>query len=466
MKKISFKQRVLVVAASFFLIIGLSLIGLWGYIVYRVDDKIYPHTFIDGVDLGMKTKSEALEIIKKKNDFYQNATIEVIYKTDKIATFSGEQLKIARNADEKIKQAYEIGRSVDFSSRIAQQINSLLHFKDFKFSTSLKFDQQFIDDFLNLSADTYNIPSRNALFNFQNGKVITFKSHQDGLAIEQDKFKKDAASAIQVINKDNTKIEVMLSDKVVNPEITLSEANNLGIEELIGTGTSNYSHSIASRIHNVLLAASKFNGIIVQKGEEFSFNKIIGDISLNTGYQSAYVIQNGRTVLGDGGGVCQVSTTIFRAALNTGLPITARSAHAYRVSYYENGSEPGFDATIFSPSVDLKFRNDTSGPILIQTEIDQANKILTFNFYGKKDGRIVEISSSKIWDVVPPPEPLYEDDPSLPSGQVKQIDYAAWGSKANFTYKVTSADGKILEDRNFYSAYRPWRAIFLRGTGA
>ncbi len=132
------------------------------------------------------------------------------------------------------------------------------------------------------------------------------------------------------------------------------------------------------------MAASKFNGAIIEKGKEFSFNTVLGDVSTITGYVPGYVILNGKTVLGDGGGVCQVSTTMFRAALNTGLPITERHNHAYRVIYYENDQPPGMDATIYIPGVDLKVKNDTPAAILIQTEIDPDNLLLHFRLYGKK----------------------------------------------------------------------------------
>lgn len=273
-----------------------------------------------------------------------------------------------------------------------------------------------------------------------------------------DNFKKQVES----ITDKKTHLVVKVTDRIIEPEITLAKANKHGIEELIAEGKSDYSHSIPSRIHNVILAASKFNGVLVPKGEEFSFNSVIGDISSSTGYQPAYVIQNGRTVLGDGGGVCQVSTTAFRAALNAGLPITERSAHAYRVSYYENDSQPGFDATIYVPTVDFKFKNDTPASILIMTEVDEENMILTFKFYGKKDDRQVELSPVTIWDVAPAPEPLYEDDPTLAKDQVRQVDYAASGAKAKFTYKVIK--GEEVHEETFTSIYRPWRAVFLRGT--
>ena len=123
--------------------------------------------------------------------------------------------------------------------------------------------------------------------------------------------------------------------------------NDLGVKELVGSGYSTYSGSIENRVFNVSHGASKINGVLIPPGETFSFNKTVGDITAATGFKQAYVIKSGRTVLDDGGGICQVSTTLFRAALNAGLPIVNRTAHAYRVGYYEQGFPPGIDATIY-----------------------------------------------------------------------------------------------------------------------
>ena len=189
----------------------------------------------------------------------------------------------------------------------------------------------------------------------------------------------------------------------------------------------------------------------------------MGEISSATGYKPSYIIKNGRTVLGDGGGVCQVSTTLFRAILNAGLPIVERKAHSYRVSYYEQDAKPGFDATVFDPYVDLKFKNDTPTALLIQGVVDRKEKKVYFFIYGKKDNRKVYISTPKVYDVVPPPEPLYIEDPTLKKGVVKQIDFSAWGAKSVFTYRVEK-NGEVIFEKVFKSVYRPWRAVYLVGT--
>ena len=158
-----------------------------------------------------------------------------------------------------------------------------------------------------------------------------------------------------------------------------------------------------------------------------------------------------------------MSTTLFRAALASGLEITERHAHAYRVSYYEQGSPAGIDATVFSPTADFKFKNNTDNWVLIQSTIDTAAKKMQFDLYGTKDNRQINQTTPKIYDQVAPPADLYQDDPTLPAGQIKQIDWKAWGAKVIFDYLVEK-DGQVLQKKTFYSNYRPWQAVFLRGT--
>lgn len=449
-----------ILIGAIFIIVG----GL--YVVAQYQDqsgKIYKHTYIDKIDMGGKTPAEATSILNTKYSYLHNTTIQVLYKENVVASFSAEQLKLERDVKEVVDHAYIIGRTPHFPSRVLQQINSLVGIRDYTFYTSVRYDKKLVTDLSEELKETYEKAPKDALFTFENGKVTSFKAHENGLKLKTDEFLVDFHNIVESADGKKPLLSLRIGDAILEPEITLAKANNQGIEELIGEGKSDYSHSIPSRIYNVKLAASKFHGVLIPKGEEFSFNKYIGDISAASGYQPAYIIKNGRTVLGDGGGVCQVSTTIFRAALNTGLPIIERNAHAYRVSYYENDSKPGFDATIFTPSVDFRFKNDTQSAILIQTEVEEDTNILRFKFYGKKDARKIEISDATVWDVVPPPEAKYEDDPNLPVGVVKQVDYPAWGSKSKFSYKVSYPDGQMFE-KEFYSSYRPWQAVFLRGT--
>ena len=223
--------------------------------------------------------------------------------------------------------------------------------------------------------------------------------------------------------------QVALPVAIVKPKVLISDINNLGINELIGQGVSRFAGSIPNRIYNVTLTASKINGVLIPPGEIFSFNRTVGDITAATGFKQAYVIKEGRTVLDDGGGVCQDSTTVFRAALNAGLPITQRTAHAYRVGYYEQGFPPGLDATVYYPSVDLQFKNDTGRHILLQAYT--SGLTLYVNLYGTSDGRISKLTTPVIKSQTPPPPELRQDDPTLPKGTVKQVDWSAWGANVS-----------------------------------
>ncbi len=314
-----------------------------------------------------------------------------------------------------------------------------------------------------LAAGINRLP-QNAHFRYVNGRVEEFAPAKNGIVVKQGELVTLLLGYLAELEKDEKReITIEIPIFMTAPAIKTDQVNTLGIKELIGKGESNFSGSIPNRIFNIKKAAGYMNGILVAPGETFSFNKYVGDISAAGGYKQAYVIKEGRTILGDGGGVCQVSTTLFRAILAAGVPVEERTAHAYRVHYYEEDSQPGFDATIFTPDVDLKFKNDTPAYILIQTTVVEAQNKLIFELYGTSDGRKVEVSRSRVWDVTPPPPALYQDDPTLAKGVVKQVDFPAWGAKAAFDWKVTRG-AEVLQQRTFYSNYRPWQAVYLKGT--
>jgi vancomycin resistance protein YoaR len=316
---------------------------------------------------------------------------------------------------------------------------------------------------LEISTKIEKLPE-NALFKFENGKVTAFKLSENGQTLDFDSLDKKISDVSLNIFSSNAKTLIIpIPIKIIAPEITTEKVNKYGIKDLIGEGHSLFYHSTESRIYNINLASSRVNGILVAPGQIFSFDQALGDVSSFTGYQQAYIIQNGKTVLGDGGGVCQVSTTFFRALLNAGLPIIERHPHTYRVGYYEEDSPPGIDATVYVPTVDLKFKNDTGNYILIQSQIDLNSLSLSYYLYGVKDGRTVSMTTPVITNQKPAPPDLFQDDPTLPIGTIKQIDFAAAGADVYFT-RTVKKDGKIIISDKFVSNYQPWQAVYLRGT--
>ncbi len=428
----------------------------------KLENRIYPGVIIDNISFGNKTKQEIVDYFDKKNERLKTVSFTIIYDRTPIATLSAQNLHVHFDSKGIADRAFIIGRTPNLLSRLYQKIVTIFGLQQFSFPASVEYDNARLSEFVSDQEEKYNMPAKNALFSFVHGRVVSFRIEEKGRQIDSDNFLSDFSTKITTLAQKPTNQIIQLTSHVILPEITLAKVNDFGIEELIAIGKSDYNHSIPGRIHNVILAASKFNGVLIPKDAVLSFNDTVGDISQTTGYEQAYIIKSGKTVLGDGGGVCQVSTTLFRAALNAGLPIVERTAHAYRVGYYENDSKPGFDATVFAPSVDLKIKNDTHAYILIQTEVDKENNLLYFKLYGKKDDRKVEISPVVVSDLQEPPPPLYQDDATLKKGITKQIDFAAWGSKAYFNYKVTKSN-TVSFAKTFYSNYRPWQAIFLVG---
>jgi vancomycin resistance protein YoaR len=255
---------------------------------------------------------------------------------------------------------------------------------------------------------------------------------------------------------------IELPVSITRPAVDSRDASNFGITGLISSGRSNFRGSAANRIQNIRTAQASFDGVVIPPGGTFSFIKYLSEIVEANGYEDAYVIFGDRTVLGPGGGVCQVSTTMYRAAFFAGLPITERWTHAYRVGYYE--PPKGMDAAVFVPSADLKFVNDTPNYILIESEFDAQNTTLMFNMYGTlPNGREVKMTEPEVTNIVPHPPTRYIDDPTLPRGTTNQVDFAVDGEDVTL-YREIYENGELIARQKFTSRYAPWQAVYLRGT--
>jgi vancomycin resistance protein YoaR len=217
------------------------------------------------------------------------------------------------------------------------------------------------------------------------------------------------------------------------------------------------------------VAASRFHGLLIAPGESFSMAQVLGDVSLDTGFSEALIIFGDRTIKGVGGGVCQVSTTLFRTAFFGGFEINERYSHAYRVYYYElaangtvNTNLAGLDATVYVPLVDFKFTNDTDYWMLMETYIN--GQSLTWKFYSTSDGRSVTWETTGLKNKVDPPDPLYEENADLDKGEIKQVDWAVEGAVVTVV-RTVNRDGDVYLQDVFTTNYRPWRAVYQYGPG-
>jgi vancomycin resistance protein YoaR len=263
---------------------------------------------------------------------------------------------------------------------------------------------------------------KNAKFGMaEDGSIITVEKSENGIAIDEPTIVAAIEESIRA-GSGTTFIPVQTR----KPEISSDSLESLGIRELVAEGKTNFAGSPKNRIHNIRRALEQFEGLIIRPEEEFSFVKYLGEVDGAHGYLPELVIKYNKTEPEFGGGICQVSSTIFRAAINAGLKITARKNHAYPVRYYK---PYGMDATIYIPNPDLRFTNNTRNAILVLSSIE--NSTLTFRFYGTKDGRQVEIDGPHILE-------------SNPDGSMK----------TTFSQKVVDASGNTVIDDAFPSSYK------------
>lgn len=238
------------------------------------------------------------------------------------------------------------------------------------------------------------------------------------------------------------------------------------IKEIIGTGYSSFVGSPSNRRHNIKVGADSVHGLLIKPGEEFSLIKNLGAIDETSDYLPELVIKGNETIPEYGGGLCQIGTTIFRAALNSGLPITARRNHSYRVSYYEPA---GTDATVYDPWPDIRFVNDMGNYILIQSRIENTND-LYFDFWGVKDGREATSTQPVIYNITKPEPTKIVETTELEPGEKKCTEHSHNGADAYFDYIVTYPNGAtttpLTKEVRFQSHYVPWQEVCLIGVEA
>lgn len=301
-------------------------------------------------------------------------------------------------------------------------------------------------------------PPKRARFEFDEatGKLRPIVHSHWGIAL-------DVEAAVHLIEArvESRERVVHLPVLPIKPRVATEDADKLGIEELISQEVTSFKGSSEERAHNIRLAASKFHGLVIPPSEVFSFNENLGEVSAEAGYEESPIIWGSRLRREPGGGICQVATTCFRAAFWGGYPIVERHPHAFRILRYE--PPMGFDATVYPSSVDLKFLNDTPYHLLIETEMDMATGKLVFRFYSTDIGRTVEMEEPVVENKVPHGPAIYEEDPTLPKGTVKQVEYARDGMDVTL-YRIIKMDGETKREK-FFVRYEPWRAVYRVGTG-
>lgn len=315
-------------------------------------------------------------------------------------------------------------------------------------------------------APEVNVEPQDARFLIgENGQVQEFMGSRSGIEVDIEQTSQALSAVIRGRSENVSAVTstVFLSIKTVEPQIKTGDANNLGITDVLGVGISNFKGSPANRIHNIKASVKKLNGILIKPGEEFSAIRYTQPYTLQAGYLPEKVIKGDKITPEIGGGLCQIGTTLFRMAMNSGMEITERRNHSLVVSYYndpQNGL-PGTDATIYEPAPDFRFKNDTAGHILIQTAVNVEKGELRFTLWGISDGRKGYYTKPVVSRWIPAGTPRMIETTSLKPG-VKECQNAFRGADASFTYVRELSDG-TSQKRVFESHYRPLPQICLVG---
>lgn len=297
-------------------------------------------------------------------------------------------------------------------------------------------------------------------FDDASGQLVVLSSSRTGRKLDVDASLKAIQDGV-LRGEHSIPLVVNETQPAVNDSAT---AQQLGITGLLPNGvyTSYFYGSHPERVQNITTAAARFDGVLVAPGETFSMGQTMGDVSLDNGFTEALIIYGGHTIKGVGGGVCQVSTTLFRAVFFAGFPIVERVPHAYRVSYYEETSGgldsnlAGLDATVYFPLVDFKFTNDSPNWILMETEIGSGS--LTWRLYSTYDGRTVNSNTTGPQNIIPAPKPSFVENSDLNPGQITQTDYSANGADVDVTRTVMKGGAVYFKDE-VKTHYEAWQAV-------
>ncbi len=256
-----------------------------------------------------------------------------------------------------------------------------------------------------------------------------------------DFFIEPRQSKVTAPQKDETKL---VESELVTPEPVLND--------LLGKAELSYAGGTEGRNKNIEIGVARLSGTVLEPGEEFSFKKFLGPVTSDEGYSEERVFLNGEVQRGIGGGLCQVSSTLFQTVINSGLPVTERANHSFSVVLYD----VGLDATYSEPGPDLRFVNDTKNPITIKGKTE--NQKVIFEIYGVSDGRIASTSPVVITDIVDFPPPKYVATTTKFKKDPECLNVPQIGYTASIYYNVLYPNGDF-KTKNFKSTYKPLQRI-------
>lgn len=453
--KIKFNKKTVI---GIFIFIFLCTTGILGYSisvngeVKKWDDKIYPGVCVDGVDVGGMTEEEAVD---KLNDVFDDAIADkklTINLNDDVYYLNYKDISLKYDVEEAAEKAMSFGK--DNSSFVKYRKIKEDNCDEKNIPIDFSYNDEKVNKFVSDIKDKENNDPIDASVDFD-GKNVTIKDGKSGKVIDEDDLISKIKSAISGRIDADDQISISLEEK--DPKITKDDLSS--INGVLGSFSSPYGTSAPGRCTNIELATKEINGTLLMPGEEFSFNKVVGPRTEERGFKEAGTYVGNKVEPGIGGGVCQVSTTLYRAAMHANIRPTERTNHSLRAGY----AKPGLDATVSFGTLDYKFKNPYDFPIYIQGSTK--GKIITYNILGNVDvldGKTYDMDSEVVETI--PPDVKITDDPTLDEGKEVVDSAGTPGYKVN-SYQITYEDGKEVNREKMYTdTYLSVESEVRRGT--
>ncbi len=443
--------KIVIVAVALLIgILSLSYISQVYNKTVKWDDVIYPGVSVGEIDLTGKNKQEATNILTNK---YGNAILKkkiTVKVLDKSYDMDYSKLNARYNIEEVVNEAMAYGKEGNMFSKHHLIKNPNKKSVDLKFAYDPKYINEFVSD---IAKATNRNPVNASIKAVSEGN---FKITEDkiGYKLQNENLEKEITEKIN--GKLGEDIEINAKVDKLKAKTTSYELKKINTK--IASFSTNYSKSSNERAYNVELAAKAINGTVLMPGDVFSYNGVVGERTYDKGYKDAPIIVGNKVESGLGGGICQVSSTLYQAVLRTGLKSVERNNHSLPTSYLPIG----LDATVVYGNLDYKFKNTYDFPIYIES-ITQ-NRMLYFNLYGSSNAkdRTYEIAT-EVYETVPP-EVKIINDPNLAEGQQVVEKYGSNGYKVK-VYRKTYENGKLVNTEfisNDY--YRPTEGRIRKGT--
>ncbi|MEJ8554108.1 VanW family protein [Tepidibacter sp. Z1-5] len=430
------KKFNLVLICGSILLAFLAGIILWSYSI-KNDDKIYENVYINDIYVGGLSKEEANSLLDSK---YNKKTIKLTYN-DQVFDLNFDKIGLDFKTEEAVELAYEVGRNKNFIYNI-KTVMDLKNHHQMTITLKLEYDNQKLDDNLTQIANKIDKEPQNAKINIKN-KAINITTETSGYIIDKEKLKETILNNIE----NNNYSDIIIPVKEIHAQITKEYLSK--INTLLGEFPTTFNAGNYNRSYNVKLASEKVNGILLNPGEEFSFNDTTGKRGLSQGFKMAPVIVQGQVQEGVAGGVCQVSSTLYNAVLYSGITITDRRNHTIPSSYVSKGR----DATVSFGSIDFKFKNYYQNPIYIEN-IVVSNKVISRVYGNVSDKKNIEITTDITQTI--PRQVEVKEDPAMLLGKERIDEKGRDGYRVD-TYRVYYENGKVVKKELISKSYYPPR---------